>query len=61
MTAPSPEQLTRQLKPWSLRHDAALVEDTAEMLNVSPNTVLRDWRLGRTWLTRAMGNTVAIK
>jgi RNA polymerase sigma factor (TIGR02999 family) len=26
------------------------VEDTAEVLKVSPDTVLRDWRLARAWL-----------
>jgi RNA polymerase sigma factor (TIGR02999 family) len=27
------------------------VEDTAEALSVSPQTVMRDWRLARAWLT----------
>jgi RNA polymerase sigma-70 factor (ECF subfamily) len=31
------------------------VEETAEVLKVSPNTVLRDWRLARMWLKREMG------
>jgi len=26
------------------------VDETAEVLNVSPDTVLRDWRLARIWL-----------
>ena len=26
------------------------VEDTAEVLNVSPDTVMRDWRLAKLWL-----------
>ena len=30
------------------------VEQTAEVLNVSPDTVMRDWRLGRAWLEREM-------
>jgi len=30
------------------------VEETAEVLKVSPQTVLRDWRLGRFWLMREM-------
>jgi DNA-directed RNA polymerase specialized sigma24 family protein len=30
------------------------VEETAEVLKVSPETVLRDWRLSRVWLFRAL-------
>jgi hypothetical protein len=30
------------------------VEETAGVLNVSPETVLRDWRLSRVWLYRAL-------
>jgi RNA polymerase sigma factor (TIGR02999 family) len=30
------------------------VEETAEVLKVSPDTVLRDWRLAKAWLTREM-------
>ena len=30
------------------------VEETAEVLKVSPHTVLRDWRLARVWLAREM-------
>jgi RNA polymerase sigma factor (TIGR02999 family) len=29
-------------------------EETAEVLNVSPQTVLRDWRLAKAWLQREM-------
>ena len=29
-------------------------EETAEVLGVSPDTVLRDWKLARTWLAREM-------
>jgi DNA-directed RNA polymerase specialized sigma24 family protein len=28
------------------------VEETAEVLKVSPDTVLRDWRLAEAWLKR---------
>jgi RNA polymerase sigma-70 factor, ECF subfamily len=28
------------------------VEETSEVLKVSPDTVMRDWRLARTWLRR---------
>jgi RNA polymerase sigma factor (TIGR02999 family) len=30
------------------------VEETAEVLKVSPDTVLRDWKLAKTWLSREM-------
>jgi RNA polymerase sigma-70 factor (ECF subfamily) len=35
------------------------VEETAEVLKVSPDTVLRDWRLAKAWLAREMGKTEA--
>jgi DNA-directed RNA polymerase specialized sigma24 family protein len=28
------------------------VEETAEALHISPETVLRDWRLAKVWLLR---------
>jgi RNA polymerase sigma factor (TIGR02999 family) len=31
------------------------IEETAEALKVSPQTVMRDWRLARAWLTRELG------
>jgi RNA polymerase sigma factor (TIGR02999 family) len=31
------------------------VEETAEVLHVSPDTVKRDWRLAKLWLLREMG------
>jgi len=31
------------------------VEETAEALKVSPDTVARDWRLAEAWLLREMG------
>jgi RNA polymerase sigma factor (TIGR02999 family) len=31
------------------------VKETAEVLNVSPDTVLRDWRLARAWLSAELG------
>ena len=30
------------------------VEETAEALNVSPQTVMRDWKLARAWMTREL-------
>ena len=32
-------------------------EETAEVLEVSPDTVLRDWRLAKAWLAREMVKT----
>lgn len=37
------------------------VEETAEVLKVSPDTVLRDWRLAKAWLAREMCNAEASK
>jgi RNA polymerase sigma factor (TIGR02999 family) len=31
------------------------IEETAEVLSVSPGTVMRDWTLAKAWLRRAMG------
>jgi RNA polymerase sigma factor (TIGR02999 family) len=33
------------------------VEETAEVLGVSPESVLRDWRLAKVWLLRVLGGT----
>jgi len=30
------------------------VEETAEVLKVSPDTVMRDWRLAKAWLLREL-------
>jgi DNA-directed RNA polymerase specialized sigma24 family protein len=30
------------------------IKETAEVLNVSPETVLRDWRLAKVWLLREL-------
>ena len=35
------------------------VEETDEVLKVSPDTILRDWRLAKAWLAREMGKGVA--
>ena len=32
------------------------IQETAEVLKVSPDTVLRDWRLARAWLLKEIGN-----
>jgi RNA polymerase sigma factor (TIGR02999 family) len=41
----------RKVKVIELRFFAGLtVEETAEVLEVAPDTVARDWRLARAWL-----------
>jgi DNA-directed RNA polymerase specialized sigma24 family protein len=35
------------------------VEEVAEVLQVSPETVARDWRLTRAWLLRELAKTSA--
>ena len=30
------------------------VDETAEVLKVSPQTILRDWKLAKVWMTREM-------
>jgi RNA polymerase sigma factor (TIGR02999 family) len=37
------------------------VEETAEVLKVSPDTVFRDWRLARAWLMGELGSNVPRK
>src|ERR1700680_4683365 len=50
----------RKCKVVELRFFGGLsVEETAEVLKVSPDTVLRDWRLAKAWLAREMGKAVA--
>lgn len=45
----------RQCRIVELRHFGGLtVEETADVLEVSPATVKRDWRLARTWLHRRL-------
>jgi RNA polymerase sigma factor (sigma-70 family) len=31
------------------------VEETAEVLKISPQSVMRDWKLARAWLNRELG------
>jgi RNA polymerase sigma factor (TIGR02999 family) len=35
------------------------VEETAEVLKVSPDTVMRDWRLAKVWLLKELSNAEA--
>jgi DNA-directed RNA polymerase specialized sigma24 family protein len=36
------------------------IEETAEVLKVSPDTVRRDWRLAKAWLMRELGGAEAL-
>ena len=50
----------RKAQTVELRFFAGLsVEETALVLKVSPQTVLRDWKLSKTWLAREMGRAAA--
>jgi RNA polymerase sigma factor (TIGR02999 family) len=45
----------RKVRVVELRFFAGLtVEETAQVLDVSPDTVARDWRMARTWLMREL-------
>ena len=45
----------RRAKVIEMRFFGGLsVEETAEVLQVSPQTVMRDWRLARAWLAREL-------
>src|SRR5688572_22866111 len=48
----------RRARVVELRYFGGLtVEETAEALGVSPQTVLRDWKLARAWLAVELGNS----
>jgi RNA polymerase sigma factor (TIGR02999 family) len=50
---------SRKVKVVELRFFGGLsVEETAAALNISPVTVMRDWRLAKAWLYDAMNNEV---
>jgi RNA polymerase sigma factor (TIGR02999 family) len=52
----------RRAKVIELRFFGGLsVEETADMLQVSPQTVMRDWRLAKVWLARELGNGPAVQ
>jgi RNA polymerase sigma factor (sigma-70 family) len=45
----------RKVKVVEMRFFAGLsVEEVAELLNVSKETVMRDWRLAKVWLLREL-------
>jgi RNA polymerase sigma factor (TIGR02999 family) len=51
-------QQPRRAKVIELRYFGGLsVEETAEALGVSPQTVLRDWKLARAWLAVELGSS----
>ena len=51
-------QEPRRAKVIELRYFGGLsVEETAEALGVSPQTVLRDWKLARAWLAVELRNS----
>src|SRR5262245_32979273 len=51
----------RRVRVVELRFFAGLsVEETAEVLNVSSDTVVRDWRLAKTWLHRELAKVGAV-
>ena len=48
----------RKSRVVELRYFGGLsVEETAEVLNLSPETVMRDWRLAKVWLQRELSRT----
>ena len=52
------KQEPRRVKVIELRYFGGLsVEETAEALGVSPQTVLRDWKLARAWLAVELRNS----
>jgi RNA polymerase sigma factor (TIGR02999 family) len=51
----------RKVRVVELRFFAGLsVEETAEVLKVSPDTVVRDWRMAKVWLHRELSNEGAV-
>ena len=46
----------RKSRVFEMRFFGGLsVEETAEVLGVAPNTVIRDWNFARAWLRREVG------
>ena len=47
----------RKVRVVELRYFGGLsVKETAQVLKVSPDTVMRDWRFAKTWLLRELSN-----
>ena len=52
---------SRKVQVVELRFFGGLsVEETAAVLKVSPQTVLRDWSLSKTWLARELSRAAGI-
>jgi RNA polymerase sigma factor (TIGR02999 family) len=50
----------RKVRVIELRFFSGLsVEETAEVLKISPQSVMRDWKLSKSWLAREMANEAA--
>ena len=50
----------RKARVVELRFFAGLsIEETAEAIEASPETVMRDWRIARAWLLKDLGPTAA--
>lgn len=50
----------RKVQVIELRYFGGLsVEETAEVLKISPQSVMRDWKLAKAWLTRELGKNDA--
>jgi RNA polymerase sigma-70 factor (ECF subfamily) len=50
----------RKTRVVELRYFGGLsVQETAEVLQISPETVLRDWKMARTWLFRELTKTTS--
>ena len=52
----APHEVTRLLREWS-EGDQAAIDETAEVLKVSPGTVMRDWTFARACLRQQMTAT----
>ncbi len=51
---------SRKAQVVELRYFGGLeVEEVAAVLDVHPNTVVRDWQLAKAWLKRALATTHA--
>jgi DNA-directed RNA polymerase specialized sigma subunit len=50
----------RKVRVIELRFFSGLsVEETAEVLKISPQSVMRDWKLSKSWLARELANEAA--
>jgi RNA polymerase sigma factor (TIGR02999 family) len=53
---------SRKARVIELRFFGGLsVEETAEVLKISPQSVMRDWKLAKAWLSREMGAPAVMK